>query len=185
MDAPFTHTDLETALNQTALGTGASELHGLLTGYLCGGGQADGWDVLKALELESDDVPKDATLAGLLEQACPWCREQLDGLHLGFEPLLPDDTRPLTERADAMVEWTRGFLGGFGLAGASAKALSDDGREVLRDLGTIAAAQLTLDTDSEPAAEDDENALMELVEFVRVGAMLLRTDVAAAGDRKP
>lgn len=183
MDKALTYARFETALGKASLGIGASELHGLLAGYLCGGGDAEGRHVLKALELESNDAPVDEALAALLDEACPWCREQLDGLHLGFAPLLPPDSRPLAERADAVVEWTRGFLGGFGLAGARAEILSDDGREVLRDLGTIAASQLTLETSSEADAEDDESALMELVEFVRVGAMLLRTEVAAAAGR--
>lgn len=180
MDEPFTHARFEAALDQASLGVDASELHGLLTGYLCGGGHADGRHVLEALELESDDGADDGPLAELLDAAAPWCRERLDGLHLGFEPLLPAEARPLAERADAMVEWTRGFLGGFGLADTDAAALSGDGREVLHDLGTIAASPLTLDASSESAVDDDESALMELVEFVRVGAMLLRTEVVSA-----
>lgn len=180
MDEPFTHARFDEALGTTSLGIDASELHGLLTGYLCGGGRAKGRYVLKALELEGDQAPLDGPLADLLDEVVPWCREQLGGLQLGLAPLLPSDTRPLAERADAMVEWTRGFLGGFGLAGARAEALSEDGREVLRDLGAIAASELALDTSSESAVEDDESALMELVEFVRVGAMLLHTEAANA-----
>lgn len=180
VDAPFTYAELQRALAGTDVGAGASELHGLLTGYLCGGGTVGGGDeVLRALHLESDDMAADAPLAALLEQAGPWCREQLDHADLLFAPLLPADALPLAERADAMVEWTRGFLGGFGLAGADAQRLSEQGQEVLRDLAHIAATQLTLDDSSGSAVEEDETALMELLEFVRVAAMLLRTDVAA------
>ncbi|HEX7339882.1 MAG TPA: UPF0149 family protein [Rhodanobacteraceae bacterium] len=190
MAATYTHASFEEALGQTTLGVGASELHGLLAGYVCGGGGAKGAYMLKALELESDDELAGTPLRALMEGATPWCRESLSGMHLGFAPLLPPDSRPLAERTDAMVEWTRGFLGGFGLSGARADALSEDGREVLRDLGTVATSQLTLDTSSDTSAEEDEGALQELIEFVRVGAMLLHTDVAhvakvrAAGARK-
>ncbi|HET7268985.1 MAG TPA: UPF0149 family protein [Oleiagrimonas sp.] len=180
MDASFTHAHLDEALDQAGLSAGASELHGLLTGYMCGGGRAEGRHMLAALQLEPDDAAAAAPLVDLLNQAGPRYREQLDDPQLGFEALLPPDSRPLAERADAVVEWTRGFLGGFGLADARADALTDDGREVLRDLGSIASSQLALDTSSDSAAEEDESALMELVEFVRVGAMLLRTEVAAA-----
>jgi len=180
VDAPFTHARLDEALNQAALGMGASELHGLLTGYLCGGGEAGGRDVLAALQLEVEDADAAGPLVDLLDAAWPRYRQQLDDPHLGFEALLPADSRPLSERADAIVDWTRGFLGGFGLAGARADGLTEDGREVLRDLGSIASSQLALDTSSDAAVEDDESALMELVEFVRVGAMLLRTETLRA-----
>lgn len=180
LDAPLTHERFEAAAGATSLGIGAGELHGLLTGYLCGGGRAEGHDLLRALDLVAEDAPAEGPLAELMVQARPWCSEQLDGMHLGFQPLLPPDTRPLAERADAMVEWTRGFLGGFGLAGAGTVVLSADGREVLHDRGVIAAAPLAGDDADDAADDEDEGALMELVEFVRVGAMLLRTEVAAA-----
>jgi uncharacterized protein YgfB (UPF0149 family) len=51
---------------------------------------------------------------------------------------------------------------------------------VLHDLAVIAATPLRSDAPPDPADEDDEGALMELVEFVRVGAMLLRLEVIAA-----
>ena len=94
---------------------------------------------------------------------------------LGFEPLLPADDRPLAERAEAMVDWCRGFLGGFGLAGAAAHAqLSEEAQEVLRDLGTVAASSFDFGDEDE-----DEDALVEVQEFVRVAAMLLYAECAA------
>jgi uncharacterized protein YgfB (UPF0149 family) len=87
---------------------------------------------------------------------------------------LPSDDRPLPERAEALVDWCRGFLGGFGLAGTEAHAkLSEEAQEILRDLGSIAAAQLDFGEEG-----DDEDALIEVHEFVRVGAMLLFAECA-------
>lgn len=182
MDTPLDHERWQHALAQAALGIGASELHGLLAGYLCGGGTMVRGEVLKCLGLESDDADH-AELSSLLEQARTQCRAQLDGLHMGFELLLPADTRALDERAQALVEWTRGFLGGYGLAGVAAADLSEDGREVLRDLGIIAASRPTLDASDDAAAEDDESSWVELAEFVRVGAMLLHAEAAGRKDK--
>ncbi len=182
MDTPLDHERWQRALTRAALGIGASELHGLLAGYLCGGGSAARGEILKSLGLESDDDAGHAELSSLLEQARTQCSAQMDGLYMGFELLLPSDTRALDERADALVEWTRGFLGGYGLAGVTAKCLSEDGREVLRDLGVIAASRPTLDESGDAAAEDDESAWVELAEFVRVGAMLLHAE--AAGQKR-
>jgi len=172
----MTHAGLEAALADATLAIDASELDGLLAGYVCGGGKADRLKVLDALQLDNEDPSLD-TLLGEMYDACV---QRLGRLEMGLEPLLPADTKPLRERVDALVDWTRGFLGGFGLAGATAEALTDDGREVLRDLGTIAASRLTLEDQDENNGDEDESALMELLEFVRVGAMLLHTEMAIA-----
>ena len=51
--------------------------------------------------------------------------------------------------------------------------MSDDAQEVLRDFGTVAASSF----DFGDAAED-EDALIEVQEFLRVGALLLYTESA-------
>ncbi|HET7662947.1 MAG TPA: UPF0149 family protein [Rhodanobacteraceae bacterium] len=173
----MTHAGLESALAGATLAIDASELDGLLTGYVCGGGKADRQQILAALQLDNEDPSLDALLGEMHDV----CVQHLGRLEMSLEPLLPADTKPLRERVDALVDWTRGFLGGFGLAGATAEALSDDGREVLRDLGTIAASRLTLEDQDEDDSDADESALIELLEFVRVGAMLLHTEMAMAG----
>ena len=100
----------------------------------------------------------------LLDRLARQCESELADPELGFEPLLPEDDRPLAERAEAMVEWCRGFLGGFGLAGTAAHAkLSEEAQEILRDLGTIAASSFDFGDEDE-----DEDALIEVQEFVRV-----------------
>ena len=76
------------------------------------------------------------------------------------------------------MEWCRGFLGGFGLAGAPAHAkLSEEAQEILRDLGTIAGSAFDFQNE-----EEDEDALIEVQEFVRVGALLLHTECTAGSD---
>lgn len=174
MDTSIDHDRLQTALDEAALGIDASELHGLLTGHVCGGGAMDRGQVLKTLALDNDDPRLDTLMSELYDD----CLAHLGNLDMGLDLLLPADGRPLRERADAMVDWTRGFLGGFGLSGAQSAQLSDDGREVLRDLGAIATSQLALDEDEDADSDVDESAQMELVEYVRVGAMLLHAELA-------
>ena len=69
----------------------------------------------------------------------------------------------------------RGFVGAFGLAAGEASTLSDEGREALADLAKLAAAQPQEDGD-----EEDEEALVEIEEFVRVAALLLHGDCVLA-----
>ncbi|PWK81870.1 UPF0149 family protein [Fulvimonas soli] len=167
---PIDYDELDTSIRRLRLSVDASELHGSLCGFLAGGGALGRQPLLAALQLEgAEAAAPSAADQALFERLGRQAETELADPELGFEPLLPADDRPLDERADALVEWCRGFLGGFGLAGAPAHAkLSEEAQEILRDLGTIAAAEL----DFGDAAED-EDALIEVHEFVRMGAMLL------------
>ena len=163
------HDELEALAVRLRLGTGASELQGSLAGYLAGGGSAQGRSVLAVLELDGEAIDASAPDLALLARLATQTEAGLVDTELGFEPLLPADDRPLAERAAAMVDWCRGFLGGFGLGGATAHApLSGEAQEILRDLGTVAGSSFDLGDESE-----DEDALIEVHEFVRMAAMLL------------
>ncbi len=169
--------ELDSVLAQLRLGCGASELHGSLSGYLAGGGVLGRQPMLAALQLDGDGVTPSAEAQAVLDRLQRQTAAELADPELGFEPLLPADDRPLSERADALADWCRGFLGGFGLGGAGAHAkLSEEAQEVLHDLGVIAGSEFDFGDE-----QDDEDALIELHEFVRVGAMLLHTECAAAG----
>jgi uncharacterized protein len=169
------HDDIDALIMRLRLGTEASELHGSLCGYLAGGGSLRGTSVLAALQLDGEATDPSADDLALLDRLARQSETELADPELGFEPLLPEDDRPLEERAEAMVDWCRGFLGGFGLAGTAAHAqLSDEAQEVLRDIGTIAASSFDFGSEDE-----DEDALIEVQEFVRVAAMLLHTECAA------
>lgn len=168
--------DLDAAMVRLQLGADASELHGSLCGFLAGGGMLGRQPLLAALQLEAGQAAPSAADQALLDRLVEQTDGELADPELGFEPVLPADDRPLAERAEALVEWCRGFLGGFGLAGADAHAkLSDEAQEMLRDLSTIASSSLDLGDEGE-----DEDALIEVQEFVRVGAMLLYTECQGA-----
>ena len=171
-DTRISHQELADTLARLQVGVSASDLHGSLTGYLCAGGSttADTWP--EALELDT------GALGAVQDSAFPLlfrhCREQLDDAELGFEPLLPGDDVALARRAEALVEWCRGFLGGVGLAGIGSKreALSAEAREIVEDFGTIAASNFDYADEDE-----DETALSEVLEFVRVGVLLLYSEL--------
>lgn len=180
-DARVEFDDLDDLTHRLHLGTSASELHGSLCGFLAGGGRLGRQPLLAVLQLDGHGEAPGARDQAMLARLSTQAGGQLGDPELGFEPMLPDDDRPLAERAEATVDWCRGFLGGFGLAGSTSHAkLSDEAQEVLRDLGTIASAHLDFGDETE-----DEDALIEVHEFVRVGAMLLHAECAgdpAAGN---
>lgn len=175
------HDDLEFLLARLQAGLSAAELHGSLAGYLSGGGRADAKSFGEALALDplQDALNAGSTDAQALQQLHRDTVAALDDLDDSFTPLLPDDDAPLAARANALVGWCRGFLGGIGLANVRARGrLSDDATEAMDDLARIGASELSTED-----GDADEDAYIEVVEFVRVAAMLLRDECAAAGKR--
>jgi len=171
---PISHAELGALLAKAQFGVGASDLHGSLAGFLCGGGQTDARHWLVALELDPDDSAAAAFPHDTLERLYADCAAWLADPELRFEPLLPPANAPLAARADALVEWCRGFLGGIGLAGAGAAGtLSAEASEILSDFGTIASTRFEYADN-----EEDETALAEVIEFIRVGALLLHTELS-------
>ena len=171
-DAAIEYEQLDALVQRLHIGTTASELHGSLCGYLAGGGKVTGNSLVAQLQLDGEGGAPPAADQVLLEQLVQQCGTALADPEMGFAPMLPADDRPLDERAEATAEWCRGFLGGFGLTGASTHAkLTDEAQEMLHDLGAIASSSFDYGDENE-----DEDALIEVQEFIRVGAMLLHAE---------
>jgi uncharacterized protein YgfB (UPF0149 family) len=171
------HSEIDLALGQHRIGINASELHGSLCGYLCAGGAAGthAWCEALALEALQDLIADDAQARQTFAQFFDQSRARLIDPLLAFEPMLPDDDVALSQRAAALVEWCRGFVGGLGLAGNDgAGTLSDEGQEILNDLSRIAASDLVTGE-----SDDDEADFTEVLEYVRVGVMLLLSELTA------
>lgn len=161
--------DVAQAAQRAGLATPASELHGALCGWLAGGGENDPrWP---ARVLADDSLPAPAVDSPLdeLRQASA---SQLDDRDFAFDLLLPAAEATLSQRSEAVFEWCRGFLGGFGLAAGANPPLSEEGQEALQDMARLAQASGE-DMDDD---EEDEAALAEIEEFVRVAALLLYGD---------
>ena len=167
---PPTHAALAAALADLALGVDASELHGSLTGYLCAGGNAGADDWLDLLALAP---PDEATAAHpLLRVLHASALAQFASDPPRPQPLLPAANAPLERRAEALVEWCRGFLGGYGLAGALASIEpSAVAADVLTDFGTIAGSHFDYDDEAE-----DARAFADVLEFVRDATALLHRE---------
>ncbi|MFN7549990.1 MAG: UPF0149 family protein [Pseudomonadota bacterium] len=172
------HEQLAHSLSRLQLGVDAAELHGSLAGFLCAGGTArpDSWLGDLALD-EAAEAVAGSSDRGLFRRIFESLAADLADPDLAFTPLLPDDASPMPERTAALVSWCRGFLGGIGLSGIDLSGgLEGDLGEVLGDFGRIAASAFS-EGDS---AEDDEEAWAEVVEYVRVGALLVRTELSRA-----
>lgn len=162
--------EVETAVRQAGLGVEAPELHGSLCGWLAGGATlAPEWPA----QVMADPALPPVSRGSVLEQLGKASAGQLDDREFGFELLMPGADASLMERSGALFAWCRGFLGGFGLSAGGEPPLSDEGREALADLARLAAA-----TPQDDGDQDDEDALAEIEEFVRIAALLLHGDCA-------
>ena len=178
---PANYEQIEQLLTRLHAGVDAAEVHGALAGYLGGGGRcrADTWGEALALDTLYDAQLEGGSGALELRALYEATAEALADEDDTFAPLLPEDEAALSTRADALVSWCRGFLGGIGLANPRARGvLSEHAEEAISDLGRIAASELSVDE-----GEADEDAYAEVLEFVRVAALLLRDECAAAAKR--
>jgi hypothetical protein len=81
---------------------------------------------------------------------------------------LPEsDDCELSQQVEAMAQWCKGFLDGFGAAGKFSGKLDDDTKEVLQHFDAFSQVELT----AEDSPEDSEDLLHELVEHARVAAL--------------
>jgi hypothetical protein len=158
--------DVAQMSQRLGLASSPAELHGGLCGWLAAGGtDAPGW-LAQVLVDASLPVP----VAGdALDRLRTVSSRQLGDPNFGFELLLPDDTRA-SARAAELFAWCRAFLGGFGLA-LGQTTLSEDAQEALADLANLGGAQL-----DDGEQDDDDEALAEIEEYLRMAVLLLHAD---------
>lgn len=167
-----TLSEIEQACREASLGTGAAELHGSLSGWLAGGGDAGGRWLAKVMV---DDALPSPPAGSVLDRMRAVTAAQFEDRDFGLALVSPGEDAPLSERSGALFDWCRGFVGAFGLATGGDPKLSEEGAEALSDLARLAGASAQDDGD-----EEDEQALAEIEEFVRVAALLLHGDCALA-----
>ena len=96
---------------------------------------------------------------------------QLSSPEFGFHPFLPHDDSPLELRCSELARWCQGFLYGLGASGRlDTRGLNADVREVISDLSAFTALE------SGEESEDFERDYCELVEYLRVGVMLINEE---------
>lgn len=160
---------VEAALAPLQLAVSPAEVHGALSGWIAGGGAVDGAWLGRILADEGLAQPDDATFDALRDATVA----SMEDRDLSFHLLMPDDDAPVDMRGNALFDWCRAFLGGFGMAAGPNPPLSEEGSEALEDLARLAMAEAETDGD-----EEDEAAFAEIEEFVRVAALLLHGDCA-------
>ena len=90
-----------------------------------------------------------------------------------FDLFLPSDDETLVDQANGLVSWVAGFMLGFGLKQKDYGTLSADVKEVISDFSEITRLDTMFDE-----TEEDSQALHEVIEYVRVSALLCLQSLA-------
>lgn len=89
--------------------------------------------------------------------------------------MLPSDEASLCERLDGLTQWCEGFLRGIKLAGMTAEILTKlpSLKEVISDLAKFREISLQ---DADEESEEKEKDYHHIVEFIRVGVLLVHAE---------
>ncbi|MFC4700248.1 UPF0149 family protein [Glaciecola siphonariae] len=157
-----------TTLSQHNVVVDGAEVHGIICGMLAGGMTVDDQSWLEALAdvvNQGDDFAPElkTMITSVYNQVC----QQFIEPDFALAMCLPDDASPINERGQALMQWVQGFMLGFGLHQADLSKCSEDVKEALEDFSQIARMDEQMSED-----EESEQALFEVVEYVRISAML-------------
>lgn len=167
--------ELSEALSCTTAQIGTAESHGLLCGMLCARGPFDEEEWLaRVLDDEDSEDPLVAACRGALRRLALATTHQLQSADCTFEILVPPDKEALAVRSQSLGDWCAGFLAGVGLGGSVySQVLPGDSWEILRDMGEITRIDVATCADE----EGNEAAYAELVEYLRVGTLIIREEL--------
>lgn len=115
------------------------------------------------------DGASNDTLCNLYEHT----KQELNDTLLNFTLLIPEDDNSLNARVTSLKKWCDGFL--FGLALAGVKDLThvpEDSMEILQDITSISQA-----AEDEEEDEMNEVAYSDIVEYVRMGVLLINEEM--------
>ena len=173
MPTPHNYTRFQRLLSDSHAVAEPAEAHGTLAGALCA---APGYRLEDWLAEILPDGVEPGPLAREFAVVFEATRAALQGNDLDLRLLIPDDEQPLAARTEALALWCNGFLYGLGTNGSGdPAALPGDAGEVVRDFTEISRAGVD-DTDG---LEANEEALAQLVEFVRLGVQLVCEEIGA------
>ena len=165
--------DLEVLALQASHDLSAAELHGAVCGLLSA--NADAFQLEHLWLLMGEEALSDQMAVHAFVEASV---EELFAEDMRFLPLLPDDNEPIALRTQALADWCGSFAAGFAAAVGDLPAAPDEVAEILRDFVAISE----LDAEDNDEEQDAERDLIELVEFAKVGTLLMLASMNGEAD---
>ncbi|MDG6777753.1 UPF0149 family protein [Thiomicrorhabdus sp. zzn3] len=157
-----------------------SFIQGMLIGLICGDNDIEEsvW-IRKLLEEAQVKSVKESFLISLHELYLSTVKG-LNGSGFELQLCLPDDEQDIIARAAMLGQLCEGVLYGLGLIGRlqdAEESFSREVQELIHDLGDIARIDVDGLAQMKELGEAEEDDLMQLVEFVRVGVLMLNEDL--------
>ncbi|MFC0119905.1 UPF0149 family protein [Pseudoalteromonas xiamenensis] len=145
-----------------------SEVHGTISGLLACGLSIDEKEYLTLLsDVFNEGQAFSTELKDLFSNLYTQVVEGFTDEEFHFDLYLPSGDETLTDQANGLVSWVAGFMLGFGLKQKDYGKLSADVKEIIKDFTEISRLDTTFDD-----GEEDEAALHEIIEYVRVSSLL-------------
>lgn len=158
---------LSTLFSQHKIGMTPAEMHGLISGMICGGNSDQSWLIL-VQDFTNEGEAFHYTLAQPVQHMHQCISDTLENEGLLFQLCLPDDSDSVFGRADALAGWVSHFLSGLGLMQPRMDKVSGETGEAIDDLHTISLLGYDEDEDQEALKQ----SLAEVIEYVRLAALL-------------
>jgi len=164
--------ELNAELGAIHAGMRASECHGFLCGHYCSSNSIE-LDLWREHLLGGiDDSVNVADCITILEQLANQVKVEVLSEDISFDLLLPDDQDAISLRSSALAEWCAGFTSGLGIGGMGEKPkLNEECEEFVKDLISISRMETAIEE-----GEEAETALFEIVEYIRVGVIMLHQE---------
>ncbi len=153
--------DLTELLVLTSIALPEWELHGLVVGVVVAMREEDPISAARIVE----DLRPGLCTQSHLSELCGSVFKQISAEDFSFNPLLPDDEEHIEVRLQALGEWVTAFLEGFN---SLEHARDGEIEEALSDFGEISKVDPNVEN-----TPDTESSYIDVVEFVRVGTMLI------------
>ncbi len=155
-------------------------VHGALCSIVCiyGGHGLSVWTG-QVLDTGAGTADAGPELSERLQALYTATHRSLEGASLSFELLLPPDSSPVADRAEALANWAGGFLHGLGagadIGGVRERLAAEPLHEIVDDLVAISRA-----ADDSEADESTDTAFAEIVEYLRVITQLVYEELTPA-----
>jgi len=168
-------------LNEMLIASGAgfhaSECHGFLCALVCGNGQVQEQKIREYFLLDSDEIVNADECFSHLKALAEDIEVKMYSSDLDLELLLADEDDALAERGRSLAEWCQGFMSGMGLSGVKDEQIPSESQELIGDFYKIANLDADNENDKDDPDQGNDFALMELIEYVRMGTIYIFEDL--------
>lgn len=155
-----------------------SFLQGMLLGLMSGDSEIKEGAWIKRILTEADIKSVKESFLTILHEMYLDADKMLNGSGFELELMLPDEDVPVANRAYLLGQLCEGFLYGMGIVNKDKDNLRGDVLELVKDFGSIAAIDVeNLEGEDDEQEEED---LMQLIEFVKVGVMTINEELNPA-----